>query len=328
MSAPSSSIDSHAPTVTVAPVPWRLDLPPSEFYWAELTLDGFDPRLIGKRGTRSSLENDFAAHVPVPIDELATAFVPLIASDPMTPGTSTRVLACGLPVSRLAHPDASAAIEVAPSDLPAWARERASHSFALRDLNVLTGLHAPRSLRTARARLSLARNAAVALIATIAALGIGRWASEARQHAAEARSALLDLGTRAQDILPGQGDLTMRARRELARLRATRAQHARQGVLDASAALESFLAKWPADTKAKTAELTISASGITLRADVPDNQHAAALAAALTTAFDAPAGGPRATSEISAAGERRQVRLQLPLPANPGTPPPPSGGGT
>ncbi len=309
-------------------MPWRLELPPSEIYWAELALDGFDPRLIGKRGTRASLENEFAVHVPVPIDELATAFVLLAESDPKTPGTPTRILACGLPLSRLSHPDASAAIEVTPSDIPAWARERTSDSFALRDLNVLTGLHAPRSIRTARARLSLARSATVALIATIAALGIGGWASESRRHATEARSVLLDLGTRAQGILPGQGDLPMRARRELARLQATRAQHARQGVLNASAALESFLAKWPAGTKAKTAELAINASGITLRADVPDNEHAAALAAALTTAFDAPAGGPRATSEISAAGERRQVRLQLPLLANPTTPPPPTGGGT
>jgi hypothetical protein len=328
MSTLKSSMDSHAPTGTVAPEPWRLELPPSEFYWAELTLDGFDPRLIGTRGTRAMLANDFAVHVPVPIDELATAFVLLTESDPKTPGSPTRVLACGLPLSRLAHPDASAAFEVAPSDIPSWARERTSHSFALCDLNVLTGIHAPRSIRTARARLSLARSAAIAIIATVAAFGLGRRASEARHHATEAGSALLDLSARAQDILPGQGDPTMRARRELARLHATRAQHARQGVLDASAALESVLAKWPVDTKAKTAELAINASGITLRADVPDNQHAAALAAALTTAFDAPVGGPRATSEISASGERRQVRLQLPLPANPGTPPPPSGGGT
>jgi hypothetical protein len=328
MSAPSNIIESHIPARNAAPVPWRLELPLSEFYWAELTLEGFDPRLSGTRGTRAMLENDFSVHVPVPIDELATAFVLLTESDPKTPGTPTRILACGLPLSRLAHPDASAAIEVTSSDIPAWARERTSNSVTLRDLNVLTGIHAPRSLRTARAGLSLARSATIALIATIAALGIGRWASETRQHAADARSALLDLGTRAQDIIPGQGDPTMRARRELARLQATRAQHARQGVLDASAALESVLAKWPADSKAKTAELAISASGITLRADVPDNEHAAALAAALTTAFDAPAGGQRATSEISTAGERRQVRLQLPLPANPGTPPPPTGGGT
>jgi hypothetical protein len=328
MSTPSNIIESHMPTRNAAPVPWRLELPPSEFHWAELTLDGFDPQMIGRRGTRASLENEFAVHIPVPIDELATAFVPLSESDPKSPDIPTRVLACGLPLSRLAHPDTSAAIEVTPSKIPAWAIERTSDSVTLCDLNVLTGTHAPQSLRTARARLSLARSAAIALIATIAALGIGGWASEARRHAAEARSALLDLGARAQDILPGQGDPTMRARRELARLQATRAQHARQGVLDASAALESILAKWPADTKAKTAELAINASGITLRADVPDNQHAAALAAALTTAFDAPVGGPRATSEISATGERRQVRLQLPLPANTGTPPLVSGGGT
>lgn len=283
-------------------------LAPEEFFWAMLRVEGIHARKLESAATRALLDEAFAAHLPVALDRVATAYLRL-----PTPGEST-IIACGLALDRLHTPEMHRAITISPTSFPAWIPGVASDDGDPSCLNILSGAWEPEPVRSARCRLSLLRAGVAACIGIAIAFGFWRTANYAHAQTRVADAAFAVTLAAAPGSISAHSDPTFAASRELARLRATRPDAGAVGVVDASAELESVLRAWPKNVDTKVSLLSVNSRGVQIEAVVPGNTHAAEFAAAFKRPDDTPP-----VAEIVAQGDASRVRLRLDLSATPQT---------
>jgi len=279
------------------------------FFWAILTLELPDRADIHSPSIRSSLDAAFEPHVPVPIDELATAY--LVLGD-------GRILACGIPEASVLQ-DATGAITLSPSRLPEWVGDEAKLAPAT-SMNVLTGAYTPERVRAAKRRQQFVVATALTLVAGLVCYGLERRIMATERALGIARATVEDLEQSAVVATLPATRLPLRQRifTELNRLRATRDQAAKSGVSDVSLLMEPVLRRWPAEAKARATDLSATGTSLTMSAIV----NSPAEAEKLVATYAQMPGWQAPRSEITATpgGTAQRVRLTMTVAARPEAP--------
>jgi hypothetical protein len=285
--------------------------PPAErFFWAVLTVErGFTSARhdLTSPIARAMLDEAFAAHLPVPSDEVARAYTPL----PTLPDGG--VLACAAPRVLLdTHPDA---VTLAPGSPPPWL----DRDVDLATLNVLIAEHEPVPVRAAARRRSLAAAGLVLAASLALAAGFERRAAHARAHADAARAELNRLASDRGLTIDEAAD---RIEREWSRLRATRATAASAGLADTAEPLADLLAAWPRGVRTQVQSLSVTPGQIALAATLPSHDDAERLAASLADAARWETAQPQITTRPQGVSMQLSLRpvarpAPTPTPASP-----------
>ena len=278
-------------------------LAPERFYWAVLSPEAGEPGAImpdpSLSGSRALLLERLQSQVPVDVEMLATAFIGL-------PGGS--VLACGLSEGELSQfPNA---VTLTPAALPPWLVPELASGTDPSSLNVLTGRYEPQIVVRLREKRSVTVAASVALIAGLAVFGSLRRAHAAGTTIEQAEQAV---GMQYQSSQAKQLGLSVAKQddaaiaREAARLRATRSQQARAGLMDLTPDLERVLALWPSDVNSQVQSITADGAQLRITATVPTLADAEKLASALAKSPGWEASQP----QIASTSKNLQVQLTL-----------------
>jgi hypothetical protein len=275
---------------------------PDRFFWAVLTVDLPPHADLQAPGVRASLDAGLEPHVPIPIEQLATAYMKL---------GDGKVLACAVSEAA-ARREAPDAITLAPARLPPWLEEGAAAGDP-GSMNVLTGANTPSPVRAAERKQQLVVAAAIMLAAGLVCVGLERRLLVTARALDEARESVrfLEQSSVVGALPPGPQPVRQRVFTELNRLRATRAQAARSGVSDAAALLEPVLRRWPADARARATDVSVAGTSLTLSAIANSPAEAERLVAAYaqTPGWQAP------RSEITAVPGSTAQRVRLTMTA-------------
>lgn len=221
--------------MTSPDTPNHIEVPPSQFYWAVLTL----PRGAGttsRRHRTECLRHMFQTALPLPIEDVHITLTPL--SD----GTH---LACGIDRELLATLVASRPDSLGPTEPPAGLCDGIACS--VKRINVLHGEFTPvRSIaRASRRRATLA--ACAFALCVLVSIGAERrralFLRREAAHTAALERLAREHGAHATTLSP-----LMRLTAELRRLQASAAQ-VEPGAIPRNAAIDlaSLLSRWPDD---------------------------------------------------------------------------------
>lgn len=260
----------HSETI---PTGRHLRLPADRFFWAllDIELPAQALRGLGRPAIRAVLDEALVPQVPLPVEELASAYAPAGLG---------QVLACAMRSSAIAEIEGmdDRVVTLCPASLPEWVQAPVD----VGDLNLLIDSHEPQPLRDQRARRSMMMAAGLALIGMITCIGLVRRLNELAHLRLESAAAIRELhaspvGT-SLHLDPDNSPLAVMS--ELSRLRATRQGAGDAMPVDVAATLEPLLRLLPPDAKAQVSDLSVSASSITIGAAVPGNAEADKLTAA------------------------------------------------
>lgn len=253
--------------------------------------------------TREALAHAFDDFLPIPVEELQACYTPL---------DGDRVLACGVPIALARQATESGAFTLSPSALPAFVIASFPPGAKHPDptaINFLTGEFSPRARRRAHRREATLAAIAVILCGAMLVVGVERRRSadqRATIHAREVTRSVLE-----GSLPPAIGaapPASLRLVSELRRLRAAAGASATSiGEFDAASTLQSLLALWPKDAKARTDRLAVAPAGLALSTTVQDHDAARDLAAALGGLT----GWTLAQPQIAATRDGTQLRLQF-----------------
>lgn len=257
--------------------------PAGKFYWAKLDASSLPARnVLGLRvaPTPAQLGYLFENVLPLPVDELQTAFVKIRGG---RSASNSTYLACGIERSRLRADLPANAVSLTPNNLDEVEVLRDLGDLDPGALNLLHGDFEPSTIRRLRRRSMLELVAAMLLVAALIAIGFHRRTQSMIADASmwrDAEAAIYDqvLGPASrQSAQPQQVQLTV----ELRRLRQTRRADATSGEVsiggsDVVTSLADVLRLWP-EANALTQSFSIAPGRINLRAAVPDAEQAQTL---------------------------------------------------
>jgi len=272
---------SSAPLVSGDAPTLHLRLPWNSFYWSVIDVSDIPERSrrTNTSSARAILDDLFQSELPVPIEELATAY---------STATGNSVLACALPLPALnaALTNHPALLTLAPAELPPALGARC-HTGDLELLNVLIGAREPIAIRTLRLRSRRVTAALVAAALLLASTGVLRRAfdgtSQADMLAAATRRSLSEMSGADRDTAASIRQLE----KERDRLVLTRTVQAARGLPpDASHSMQSVLGAWPRDLEMRTQAIAVTEQGVRLTVEVNDQAGAETLTKALGTLSD------------------------------------------
>ena len=273
----------------------QITLPAHRFFWARLDAGSLPHQ---RRRNGQALGYLLEAHLPVPIDDVQTAFAPLTEH-------ADQYVACAMRREALAAVlrDHDQSLTLVPESCPQWLNATAlsTHQF-----NLLHGLFEPPALRNAR-RLKLVLVMVVILTtAFLVSIGLTRRTSALRREVEAIRDARIQVMAAAVPAVSvgGAGDLGGGARQplelrmlaELRSLRQTRGPLPLSGgdgsTGDDGDVVESFaqlVAAWPRELHVRTESILITPTSMTLRGFASTSDDVQSLANALATLGDDPA---------------------------------------
>jgi len=277
----AQSSSSPAPLVSGDVPTLHLRLPWNSFYWSLIDVSDIPERT--RRSTlsaaRATLDDLFQSELPLPVEELATAY---------STATGNTVLACALPLPTLnaALANHPALLTLTPADLPPALCARCS-SGNLEFLNILVGAREPIAIQTLRGRTRHVTAALVAAALVLASFGVLRRAfdgtNQAAVMAAAIRQSLSEVSGADRDTATSIRQLE----NERDRLILTRTAQAARGLpTDASHSIQSVLAAWPRDLEMRTQAIAVTEQGVKLAVEVNDQGGAETLTKALGTLAD------------------------------------------
>ncbi|MBX3388494.1 MAG: hypothetical protein KF691_03450 [Phycisphaeraceae bacterium] len=282
----------------------KLVLPWQRFYWAILDVNDAPQtaRSLHSSAARAMLDDRFQSELPLPVDQIATAYATTVRNS---------VIACGLEIEVLrreleSHP---ALLTLVPDGLPPQLRDRFPE-FQLEQLNLLVAAHEPvpiRKLRASKRRTLLAFTAASLVLV---ALGMLRRASIDRVQSSQLQTSLSDA---VADVSGSKLDLDVglqTLQHERDRLISTRTMQATRGLpMDASRTLAAVLAAWPTDLEIRAQSISSTSQGVAIAAEVNDQSGAETLSKALASVPDMSLQSPR--THASGKVVRFDASLQL-----------------
>lgn len=244
----------------------HLRWPADEFYWAVL-----DTSVLRSRRRPKELGFLFEAELPVTIDEVQAAYVPL---------SGDRCLACGIDRARLDDVDAGA-ILLNPDSIPALLETDVKPE----QLNLLTGDFEPLPVRRLARLWRGGILSGLAVCAMLLVIGMHRRAGAAGDTAQTINSATTMvlgevLGRTVTDAEVARARLMLRAR--LAELRQTRQTGlSSDDTTDVSGTLAAVCAAWPRELVTKIDSCAVTTNVIAISGAVPTTDDAQRLADAL-----------------------------------------------
>ncbi len=244
----------------------HLRWPADEFYWAVL-----DTSVLGSRRRPKQLGFLFEAELPVTIDEVQAAYVPL---------SGDRCLACGIDRSRLVAIE-SEAVVLNPASIPALLEADVEPE----QLNLLTGDFEPLPVRRLARLWQGSILSAMAVCAMLLVIGMHRRAGAAGDAAQQINLATTmvlgeALGRNVTDADVTRARLILRSR--LAELRQTRQTDlSSDNATDVSGTLAAVCAAWPSELAAKIDSCVVTTNVIAISGAVPTTDDAQQLAEAL-----------------------------------------------
>lgn len=285
----AASVDAASEGSSTGPTAiTKLVLPWQRFYWAILDMNDSPQtvRSVLSSTTRAVLDERFQYELPLPVDQVATAYA---AADQRS------VTACGLEIDVLhqeleSHP---ALLTLAPDGLPPQLRDRFA-DFQPERLNLLVAAHEPAPIRRLRATCRRTVLAIVAASLVLITLGMLRRASIDRMQSIQLqeslRDAVADVSGSKRDV-----DISLQAlQHERDRLISTRTMQASRGLpMDASRSLAAALAAWPTDLDIRVQSISSTSQGVTIAAEVNDLSGAETLSKALASVPDMSLLSPR-----------------------------------
>lgn len=260
----------------------QITLPAERFFWARLDA-GSLPRQ--RRRDRQALGYLLEAHLPVPVDEVQTAFAPIT-------GSADHFIACGMRKDALAETlrDRADALTLVPETWPKWLDAAA---LSMQRLNLLHGAFEPRTLRKARRHALVVWMSLMLACAALLCIGLTRRTAAIRKEIAAIQDARHQV--MASVVPAGGGGVSsqppeLRMLAELRSLRQTRGElqvGGGSGPLGHRAdVVESFaqlVAAWPRDLHVRTESVLITPTTMTLRGFVATSDDVQSLANALAT---------------------------------------------
>lgn len=212
----------------------------------------------------------FEEYLPLPVEEVHAAFVPL-------PGH--RVLACGIDRERVRCAVLAGASALTPESIPAWI----DAAVKPESIGLLTGEFEPASLRRQRRATRALVVASVLVCAGLVITGFERRRVVAELETIGTRGAVEDLISAA--VPPGRGTASqppqLRLTAELRKARAAAAAGAVRDDVDVTASLEAVLRAWPRGIHHKTDMLSVTGEAVTVSVALADTQQAQAFTDAL-----------------------------------------------
>lgn len=275
-------------------------LPASAFYWAVLEPP---PGTRSRRAARDTWLNLLETQIPVAIEDVHAAFVPL---------DDGRVIACAMERSRLSSLVTDDPITLGPESIPdavcaALGKDESERADVPHRLNLLHGAFEPRAVRATHRRQACLTLAAFCVTSAALTLGLERRTDALREQEARTRAALARLY---DEVAPGNptqpGAIRMTA--ELRRLRLAGGAKQNDDVpRDATHALASVLAAWPAHGEATLEAGRARAGDVSLTVLLPPEHDANAATEPLTQIPGWIADQPAVSRDR--AGTRVQLRL-------------------
>lgn len=290
-------------------------LPPTEFYWHVLELDGI-PIRSGRLARNAQLEFLFESALPIPIEEIHAVY----AKVPLGPGDKPRYVACGMRrsdlESRIAAWNRTAPLSLTPFELPNFIREKlgdAADRMSTQSLNLLEREYEPKIVRRARRRIVLQLAAALICLSVLLLVGLERRTAHALAQvisAEQARGGILQQVLGRAAIVSGGLPPELELLAELRTLRSTRHQPSVNLTPDdCTKFLADLLAHWPSDLHVQTESVVLTPNQLTIRAAVPASNDVQRLVNSLQHVFKPPLWGWQ-QPQINASRDAVQTTLQ------------------
>lgn len=277
--------------------------PARRFYWALLDASILPKRLFRRRPDRRALGYLFESDLPVPIDRVHAAYLPL---------GDNRFIACGIEHERLTT-DISLreAITLSPDEIP----EEVAPECPVdpRSINLLTGPHEPAPVRRERYRFIGESAAVAALLLLAVVLGIEHridaWNRATAQMQAKSQAVydhLYPPGISAPSTQP----MPLRLVAELRLLERTRGRAAQSPDLEepqSGHTLAALLQRWPTDQPIMTESISVTPASVTLIGLLPT----APAAQEFVSAFRPPDEWEARQPQISTVGDGVRLTWRL-----------------
>jgi hypothetical protein len=267
--------------------------PANRFYWA----------IVEERNLRTHVRIGAASYLaepifPVPLEQLQVTAAPL---------DDGRVLVCGLDKSSLESVDRATVVALYPEQPPPMIE--GVGNAAIGRLNMLRGCYLPRTIRTARFHLILIGAIALVAVATLLCTGLSNRTSHlmdqiarSRERIAETQRTVLGHSNNRHDQPP-----ELRFTAELRRLQQTRSVPP-IALADATATLQLLLACWPENLHTTTELMSITATSITVRFEIPSAELSA-----LEESLQNLDGWQRQQPEITNRGDLAMIAIRFVL---------------
>ncbi len=234
--------------------------PAHRFYWALLDASILPKRLFQRGPDRRALGYLFESDLPVPIDRIHAAYLPL---------GDSRFIACGIEHERLAKDDSlQEAHTLSPDEIPENVAPECS--VDPRSINLLTAPHEPAPVRRERHRFIGESTAVAALLLLAVVLGIERrivaWDRATAQMQAKSQAVydhLYPPGISAPSTQP----TPLRLVAELRLLERTRGRAAQSSDLEepqSGHTLAALLQRWPTDQPIMTESISVTPASVTV----------------------------------------------------------------
>ena len=243
------------------------------------------------RKDRIRLDFAFEGELPMPIEEVITAYAPL---------DEHRTLACAVDRNQAPSAVDAGALVLRPDNPPEFVQQATPDiNSAISPMNFLTGHAAPRPVQRSKVRVCAELAAVVGLVTGILLFGMHQRVNLANKHVQELN---LARQTAIEDALPGVGvadELALLS--ELRQLERSRAPGALPTGLEArrdiTPALAHALQHWPSELHARTRRLSTSSGQLQLQTEVDAIEESEQLAQALARSEHWNAGVPRVESQ-------------------------------
>ncbi|MCB9844655.1 MAG: hypothetical protein H6811_01530 [Phycisphaeraceae bacterium] len=262
-------------------------LPPDRFYWGMI-----DPsplrrgrrRSRRRRGERHALGLLFEPLLPVPLDSVQTAFVPVRAN---------AVVACAMDRGLVSQRRGDY-LALGPDSIPSFLG--ADTPVDVGRLNLLTGACEPHRIRRLRRLVVAAVCVASIVVAASIAAGLFRREREASRASVLVRAEINGAYERCLGPALGAQSRHAQLQSELRRLRITRSQPPAREVPEAVGLLERVLLALPRDRSVQVESLLVSQDSIQLEAEAGDLRHAELLIASVGSIPDWTLSPPTVTT--------------------------------
>ncbi|MCC6910349.1 MAG: hypothetical protein IT430_20635 [Phycisphaerales bacterium] len=266
--------------------------PAHRFYWAVLDASVVPRRLLRRRPSDEALGFLFESELPVPVDRIQAAYVPV---------KGDRFIACGVEHARILenaelHDALTLGPEAFPSDLGT------GFDADVGSINFLIGRHEPAPVKRERRRLLLESATAIAIITVAVAFGaerrIGAW-HRATGGMVSARESAFNYLYPPQSTAPSSQPPALRLVAELRQLERTRGgalQSVGSDDPQAAQVLARLFERWPSQQRIMTESLSVTTDSITLVGLLPT----APAAQEFVSAFELPDQWEARQPQISA----------------------------